>query len=398
MIKKVCRLVWDYPRQGKSTYGLQPVFVNLSEEQVRKGYEVHVVSTIGPNAPREELVNGVHVHRLPTPYNLTAISKINALTSGSSEWVVHSHATAGFLLFATKGFRRFPLVCQVHGTSRSHHTPLKFKEGAIVVDYSSRSVNYHMMRERLLWSSADRVLTVSGASSLDVTNVYKIRPEVVRVVYNGVDSELFRPMSGSPIPPQIEGTQGKRIILYVGHFGMRKGLFYLIRALRLVKKEIPDCHLVCVGGVPRWLKGPDFWKILLREAELQGVSHDMTLLDAVPNSQLANFYRNADIFVLPSYYETFSKVCLEAMSCGKPVVASRSGGLPEVIEDGKTGTLVKYGSVPQIAAATIDILSDERKARDMGLLARARVERMFTWGAVADRVSAVYRELDRQES
>jgi starch synthase len=82
------------------------------------------------------------------------------------------------------------------------------------------------------------------------------------------------------------------------------------------------------------------------------------------------------------------------MACGKPVVASRSGGLPEVVEDGETGKLVPYGSVPQLATAIIEILSDQRMARDMGVKARERVVRMFTWGAVADKVSAAYRELD----
>jgi len=390
----VCRLVWDYPKKGHATYGLQPVFVNLSEEQVRKGYEVHVVTTMGVDTPREEVVNGVHVHRLRAPYNLTAIRKINELTAGSSEWVVHSHATCGFLLFATKSFRRYPFVSHVHGTSRSHHTPFKFKEGGLVVDYSSLSVNYHMMRERLLWSSADRVLTVSKASSIDVTDVYRIKPQVVRVVYNGVDVELFKPDTNSPFPSQIENLKGKRLLLYVGHFGLRKGLFQMIQAMRVIKKEIPDSHLVCVGGQPKWLKGPDFWGILKHEAEAKGISQNVTLLDAVPNAELVNFYCNADIFVLPSYYETFSKVCVEAMACGKPVVASRSGGLPEVVEDGETGRLVPYGSVSQLTAAIIELLSDQRMARNMGAKARERVVRMFTWGAVADKVSAVYRELD----
>ena len=388
----MCRLVWDYPRQGQATYGLQPVFVNLSEEQVRKGYEVHVISTQYPNSPKEEVVNGVYIHRLPTSYNINAIRKINELTAGSSDWVVHSHATCGFLLFMTKNFRRFPFVCHVHGTSRSHHTPFRFKEGEIVVDYSSLSVNYHMIRERVLWSSADRVLTVSEASSLDVTDVYKISPEIVRVVYNGVDTELFKPNANFQFPPQIKDLEGKRILLYVGHFGLRKGLFNLIRSMKFIRNEIPDVHLVCIGGVPAWLKGPDFWKILSQEAEHQGVSQNVTFLNAVPNPELVDFYRSADLFVLPSYYETFSKVCVEAMACGKPVVATRSGGLPEVIKDGETGRLIPYGSVPQLASTAIELLSDGQKSRDMGEKARDRVVRMFTWGAVADKVTEVYRE------
>ena len=394
MRDKVCRLVWDYPLGGQATYGLQPVFVNLSEQQARQGYEVHVVTTLSSAQPANEVVNGVTVHRVPAPFNLNALRMVRKLTHHDDSWVVHTHATCGFALFATKNLRRFPMVSHVHGTSRSHHIPLKVREGKVVVDYSSIPVNYHMFRERLLWSSADRILTVSQASADDVTETYGIKPRVTRVVYNGVDPNVFKPEPDGLLPSQLAPFEGKRIILYVGHFGVRKGLSYLIRAMKTISKEVPDVHLVCVGGVPKWLGGIDFAALLRQEAEVNGVADHVTLMGAVKHNELARFYNASELFVLPSYYETFSKVCVEAMACGRPVVATRSGGIPEVVEDGKTGSLTTYGSVPDLTSKILELLTDGAKSKQMGKTARERVLKYFTWEEVADRVSSVYKELD----
>jgi glycosyltransferase involved in cell wall biosynthesis len=393
LISKVCRLVWDYPRAGEASYGLQPVFTNLSEEQVRQGYEVHVISTRSPGHPEYENANGVNVHRVSTPFNLRALGLVRKLADSDREWVVHSHATAGLLMSATRRFRRIPLVSHVHGTSRSHHVPLRLQKGAIVVDYSSLSVNYSMFRERLLWSSADRVLTVSRDTMDDVTGVYRINPKAVRVVYNGVDPELFRPNPDAELPPEFAPIRDKRIILYVGHFGVRKGIFYLIRAMKKIRKEIPGAHLLCIGGTPQWLHGTGYWGLLRSEIEKSDVSSCVTLHEAVRNLGLANFYNSAEVFVLPSFYETFSKVTLEAMACAKPVVATRTGGLPEVVDDGKTGILVKFGLVDGLAQSVIEIMEDSAKSKEMGRLGREKVLRMFTWKGVVERITSVYKEL-----
>jgi glycosyltransferase involved in cell wall biosynthesis len=395
LISKVCRLAWDYPYRGLSTFGLQPVFVGLSEAQVRQGYEVHVISLRG-DEPSEEVVNGVHVHRVPAPFNVNSLRMVRKVVGGDPEWVVHAHATCGVALAATKYFRRFPLVCHVHGTSRSHHTPLKVKSGELSVDYDSLSVNYHMFRERIFWSSADRVLTVSGASRDDVTGFYRLPESKVRVVYNGVDADLFNPGVPPVLPDRIANLKGKRIILYAGHFGLRKGIFFLVRAMAMVKKEVPDAHLVCIGGAPKWLKGMDYLSILRKTADTAGVSDSVTFLDAVPNPDLVRYYACSEVFALPSYYETFSKVAVEAMACGKPVVATDAGGLREVVDQGRTGILVEFASPTKLASAIISLMQDRKMAKEMGRLGREKVEAMFTWHSVADRVKGVYDELAAQ--
>lgn len=250
-----------------------------------------------------------------------------------------------------------------------------------------------MLRERLLWSSGDRILTVSNAIKEDVVGYYGMNPDSVNVVYNGVDASLFCPSENSPVPRNIEHLRGKSVILFVGHFGLRKGLFHLLSAMAIIRKEVPESHLLCIGGVPKWLGAGDHWSFLRSEIKKQGLEDDVTLMDAVRNSELPSYYRFAKLLALPSYYESFSKVAVEAMACGLPVVATRAGGLLEVVSDKRTGILVEYGAVPELASATIRLLQNEEEAKRLGNEGRRRAEGMFTWEAVADRVKSAYDSL-----
>ncbi|MEM0117527.1 MAG: glycosyltransferase family 4 protein [Conexivisphaerales archaeon] len=386
----IIRLAWDYPFDGRPQYGLQPVFTYLSKAQVRMGNEVHVLTP--SNQYRNATVEGIQVHGIPTPFNLNAPMVIKRLTDGE-DWIIHSHATCGMFMYFYRRLNRVPLVSHVHGTTRSHHTPLVLKDSAIRLDYSTFDVNYHMLRERVLWSAADRVLAVSKSSADDIISVYGINPERVKVVYNGVDTDIFRPVDKMQAPEQVRKLFGKRIVLFVGHFGLRKGIFLLIRALGRIKKEIPDAHLLCIGGVPKWLRNREYWDLLRKEIEKNDVTDSVTLLDKIPNQELPAVYSASEIFVLPSYYETFSKVCLEAMACEKPVISTNMGGLPEVVVNGVTGKLVPYGSVNALTQAVIELLQDEKRSRQMGREGRRRVLSFFTWSAVAERIQHVYEEL-----
>jgi len=368
------------------------VFVNLSEEQARQGYEVHVVSRRTPTQAAEEVHNDVHIHRVLPPFNVTALRKTRELVGGDSEAVVHAHATCGIFVAPLQYLRALKFVAHAHGTSRSHHVPVRYKSGQVYRDYSRMGVAYDMMRERVMWTSSLRILSVSKVLADDIEETYHVDPSKVRIVYNGVDTNVFRRIEGA-CPEPLRPFEGRRIILFVGHFGIRKGIFYVIRAMKGILKEIPDAHLVCIGGVPEWLREEDPWRVLKNEIDSEGVGAHVTLLDKVSNTELVSYYSMADVFVLPSYYESFSKVTLEAMACGLPVVASNMGGLPEMVARGETGELVSYGSPAALTSAIVGILSDPRRARAMGTMGRQRVEQMFTWKAVAKRVTEVYGEL-----
>ncbi|MGA2665379.1 MAG: glycosyltransferase family 4 protein, partial [Nitrososphaerales archaeon] len=175
--------------------------------------------------------------------------------------------------------------------------------------------------------------------------------------------------------------------------GLRKGVPFLIRAMKTVREQVPDSMLVCVGGVPSWLPKGDYWSYLRGLVAKNDLEKQVLLLDRVPNERLPNYYSMADVFVLPSYYEAFPKVLIEAMACEKPAISSRMGGTQDSIEDGVNGYLVNYADPEALAAAIVPLLQDGSLARKMGAIGRQRVLREFTWDAVASRFDAIYGEV-----
>ncbi|MDA4123007.1 MAG: glycosyltransferase family 4 protein [Thaumarchaeota archaeon] len=393
---RVIRLTRDYPENGKPSFGLQPVFYYLSKEQARLGHEVIVISKRLGSQPRLEVLDGVTVHRVEDPFNVTALRLLRNLTTSSKKRsVIHAHATAGLFLVPFRKVFPIPMVSHVHGTSRSHYMPVKLSFGDLVYDYSPVKMAYYYERERLLWSQADRVVTVSGAIKEDLEVRYRLPSNKVRVVFNGVDTDVFHELDRPTLPSPIKTLEGKKIVLYVGHFGLRKGLIYLIQAMARVVKEHPDAVLLCIGGVPDWLGGTDYWSYLRKTIAQNGLEGKVILLDRVPHAELPVYYSLSSLFVLPSYYEAFGKVVVEAMACRRPVIASRVGGLAEVVDEGRSGLLVNYGSVDELADSILTILDDDNLAKRMGSYGRERVEADFTWRAVADRVETVYGEIAR---
>jgi glycosyltransferase involved in cell wall biosynthesis len=393
-LPRICRIVYDYPVDGKPTYGLQPVFYYLSKEQARRGYEMHVIARRQWSQPPHESCDGVIIHRVSDPFTVNAIRTLRNLTSDRKETIVHTHGTAGLFMAAVKRYFRVSLVSHVHGSSRSHAIPVVLKVGDTTLGYSAWGVANSYLRERTLWTAADRVAAVSNAVRDDLVSHYGISPDKTRVVYNGVDPNLFRPIPNAEIPNMPE-LRGKKVVLYVGHFGFRKGLIHLIKAMGRVTEEVPESVLVCIGGVPGWLGKSEYWRYTKDLIRISGLERKIFLLDKIPNPDLPLFYSACAVFVLPSYYESFAKVLVEAMACGKPVVATSSGGPVEVVDgQGLTaGLLVEFGAERQLANALISILQDDRKAREMGANGRKRVLADFTWKRVGDRVDQVYHEV-----
>ena len=384
----VVRLVSEYPAEGKPTYGLQPVYYYLSREQARMGHEVHVVARRTGSQPDHEVTDGVEVHRVQSPFSLGARRLLTSLTSRRSDAVIHSHATAGSFAIRASVGSRAPVVNHIHGTTRSRSMPATLRFEGFTLGYSPLKVTLSYIREKFAWSRADRLVTVSSTVKEDLLTRYGMDGSKIDVVMNGADPELFRRAQGARVPglPQLEG---RKVVLYVGHFGPRKGIFHLIRAMETVADEVEDASLVCVGGAPAWLGKGDYWEFLKAYAKKYNVSDRVHLVDKVPNSELPPYYSAADVFVLPSYYEAFAKVVIEAMACEAPVVATRMGGNIDALGS-DAGLLVDFGDVKGLAGSIIRVLQDGALARSMGSAGRRRMLENFTWRAVADRIDKSY--------
>jgi D-inositol-3-phosphate glycosyltransferase len=204
------------------------------------------------------------------------------------------------------------------------------------------------------------------------------------------------PPGYSPLPPPPDdgSTFGSRhgvpgpYVLFVGRLASNKGLRELMEAFVTIHRAHPEAHLVVVGedaGIG------DEVRARARSTNLESFVH---LTGRLPDDRdLAMAYRDARVLALPSEYEAFGLVLLEALAQGCPVVASRVGGIPEFIPDGKAGLLVTPKSVPELAAALERVWTDPALAKELARYGREEVVPRYTWEALVDRLDAVYREV-----
>jgi D-inositol-3-phosphate glycosyltransferase len=231
--------------------------------------------------------------------------------------------------------------------------------------------------ERRVMGSADAIIVSTAQERDDLARLYQTSPHKVRIIPAGVDLGLFRSLDKTQARKEL-GLSEKKVILYVGRIEPIKGLDILVSALALLE-DMGDTRLLVVGGRPGQDEELDRLKSL---AARLGISDMVTFTGAVPQAELPTYYSAADVFVLPSYSESFGLVALEAMACGIPVVASRVGGPSTFVKDGETGYLIPW-RCPEPFAQRLDMLLSNPGLRDkMGEAARAKALEM-SWTGVA---------------
>ncbi|WP_062662758.1 glycosyltransferase family 4 protein [Aeropyrum camini] len=195
------------------------------------------------------------------------------------------------------------------------------------------------------------------------------------IIPNGVDVERFKPSTPKSDYP---------LVLFLGRLVWRKGAHVLVRAFRQVVDEIRDAQLY-IGG-----KG-EFEPIIRLLIARYGLEGNVKMLGVVPESEKPRLYSLAWVTAVPSIVnESFGIVALESLSSGTPVVASRQGGLKDVVKHGKTGLLVKPGSSRELAKALITLLQDSGLRRKMGEEARKTVLEHYDWRKVVPKILKVY--------
>ena len=199
------------------------------------------------------------------------------------------------------------------------------------------------------------------------------------VTYNGLDAKEF-----ANLPPRRSACP---TVLFVGGLEARKGLEYLVLAMARVLRSHPGAELVAVAKTGfRGIDEPGWFKVL---AERAGVSDHVTLLESVSNEGLLQLYADCDMLVLPSRNEGWGLSLMEAMACSKPVVATRVGGVPELLTDGVEGLLVDTGDIAGLGEAICKLLGDADSRERMGRAGRERVK-AFSWDSTADTVLREY--------
>jgi starch synthase len=249
--------------------------------------------------------------------------------------------------------------------------------------------------ERTAVEAADAVVAVSGAMRDDILGCYPaLDPGRVHIVHNGIDTDLYRPDPATDALDRIGIDPSRPYVLFVGRITRQKGVPHLLRAVRGID---PAAQVVLCAGAPDTPEIDREFRELYRELSRarEGVHWIPRML---PRPEVIQLLTHAAVFVCPSVYEPLGIVNLEAMACGTAVVASRVGGIPEVVADGSTGVLVDLDDdfVAGLARALDAVLGDPATARRMGAAGRERAVTEFGWDAVARRTVLLYREILEQ--
>jgi starch synthase len=247
--------------------------------------------------------------------------------------------------------------------------------------------------ERTAYLAADAVIAVSHGMRADVLDAYpELDPARVHVVGNGVDAEAYRPIEDPDVVRNLGVDPDRPYALFVGRITRQKGVTHLLAA---AEKLTPEAGLVlCAGAADT----PEERQQVAEAVEALQARRDgvVWIEEMLPREKLVPLITGATVFVVPSVYEPLGIVNLEAAACGTAVVASDVGGIPEVVDDGRTGLLVHYDADDVAAFETGladrigELIAAPDRAASMGAAGRERVLSEFGWSAIAQQTVEVY--------
>jgi starch synthase len=261
--------------------------------------------------------------------------------------------------------------------------------------------------ERTAYEGADAVIAVSAGMREDILRSYPmVDPDKVKVVHNGIDSQLWQRERDEDTVRRHGVDPDRPSVIFVGRITRQKGLPYLLRAAAELP---PEVQLVLLAGAP---DTPEIKAEVEHLIEgLREQRHGVVWMpEMLPRTEVVALLSSATVFVCPSVYEPLGIVNLEAMACELPVVATATGGIPEVVVHGETGWLVPIEQVQDgtgtpvdpdrfvadLAAALTDAVSDTARADRMGLAGRRRAVESFSWGSIGEQTNEVYLEVLRR--
>ncbi len=310
---------------------------------------------------------------------------LHALRAGVRYDVVHAHYwLSGWVAHLLKRYWGSPFVLMFHTLAHMKNA---------VSRPSDRETALRMQVERRLMDLADSLIAANPAERADLIWRQHTPANKICTIPPGVDTARFTPQDREESRRLIGVSPAERVITFVGRVDPIKGIDTLLETAAVLDARSSDFTVLFIGGDLDG-DGKPIGPLadVAAEAECLGVRDHFRFVGAQPQERLPLFYSAADVVVVPSRYESFGLVAVEAMACGVPVVASRVGGLIYTIEEGESGFLVPAGDAAAFADACERLLSDAALRERMGQRGHAIAQR-FAWPVVAESVVHVYQRL-----
>jgi glycogen synthase len=389
---RILHLSWEYP---PVMYGGLGRHVHaLAETQAARGDEVVVITQEAPGHAADTVVNGVRVIRVARDapdvddwrerfiewtfgFNVAVARAGIPLARDWRPDVVHGHdwlvAQAAVLV---RESAQVPFVLTVHATEAGR------QRGVLATDLSRDIDSTEAWGVR----HADAVIVCSEVMRDEVATVFGREAAGISVIPNGIDPAQWRTTDARR--RAMRRRYGTPLIAYAGRLEVEKGVQTLIDAMPLLRRSIPGARAIVIGegGAARDLRAHT------RRRRLGDV---VTFLGYVSETDLRALVAAADVAVVPSLYEPFGFVALEAIALGAPLVVARTGGLAAIVDEGRTGWQFAPGDAQALAGTLSEALSDPREAKRRAAAARADVAARYGWPTIADQTDAVYRGVVR---
>ena len=392
---RVLMLSWEYP--PVMVGGLGRHVHALAEALAGVGHEMTVLTRHAPGAPYDEVAGGVRVVRVPEdpplfPFEQELLAWTMALNHAltraglgvaeadppdvlhAHDWLVAHAATT------LKHHLRVPLVATVHATEAGRH------QGWLPgpMNKAIHSVEWWLTYE------ARRVVSCSQYMRWEVTRLFDLPPEKVDVIPNGVAVDRWR-----CAPPLVNAVRRRYavagpLVVFSGRLVYEKGVHDLLRAMPRLRRWHPGIRLVVAGSGPHD-------NALREQARALRLGRSVCFAGFVADDELAALAAAADCAVVPSIYEPFGLVALEAAAAGTPLVAADVGGLREFVTHGITGLRFTPGDAAGLADAVSALLTDQVLARRCARQARQAVADGYAWPRVAEQTAAAYQRAGREE-
>ncbi len=355
--------------------GIETFCIKAAEELVKKGIDARVICGTNAAGPETFEKNGVRYHAFTFrrkeefPDFGTRFRKLCKRISFARNCIEFLVKEDFDIIHVHKPFE-FPVMYY-----------LRRKGSKSKVVFGSHGTDFFMTDRFFFGRAVDASVTCSMFNAHEVQQRYGILPEVI---YNGADEDKFRPFDAGQARKACGLAEGPAYIGTVGRLVGWKGLQVLLKAMQMILVECPDTKLLIIGD-------GEYRAELETLADKLGVRKNVSFVGRIEHDMLPVWINSMDMLVQPSIGEEgFSVTIIEAMSCGKPVVATPSGGTIEILQDGEVGFIVPKRDEKLLSERIVTLLKNKDLSVTMGAKARQRVIAEFTWEKVVSRLIKVY--------